>query len=70
MVLRIPGIRVLRSLMGMLCVAMGLCASMAQGQPAGNGFPSRPIRIVVPFGAGSGTDIATRLIGQHLETAL
>ena len=68
--LRIPGIRVLRSLMGVLCLAVCLCASMAQGQPAGNGFPSRPIRIVVPFGAGSGTDIATRLIGQHLETAL
>ena len=33
-------------------------------------FPSKPMRIVVPFGAGSGTDIATRLIAQHLETAL
>ena len=33
-------------------------------------FPSKSMRIVVPFGAGSGTDIATRLIAQHLETAL
>ena len=70
MVLRIPGIQVLRSLMGMLWLTMVLCVPTAQGQPAANGFPSRPIRIVVPFGAGSGTDIATRLIGQHLETAL
>ena len=70
MVLRIPGIQVLRSLMGMLWLTMVLCVPTAQGQPAVNEFPSRPIRIVVPFGAGSGTDIATRLIGQHLETAL
>ena len=33
-------------------------------------FPSRPLRIVVPFGAGSGTDTATRLLGQLMETAL
>ena len=33
-------------------------------------FPSRPIHIVVPFAAGSGTDIATRLLGQHLQAAL
>ena len=70
MVLRIPGIQVLRSLMGMLWLTMALGAPTAQGQPAANEFPSRPIRIVVPFGAGSGTDLATRLIGQHLETAL
>ena len=70
MLLKISSNRVRRSLRGMMWLAMGLFASMAQGQPAANGFPSRPIRIIVPFGAGSGTDIATRLIGQHLETAL
>ena len=42
--------------------------SLAQQVP--DAFPSRPIHIVVPFGAGSGTDIATRLLGQHLQTAL
>lgn len=33
-------------------------------------FPSRPVRIVVPFGPGSGTDTATRLLAQHLEAGL
>jgi tripartite-type tricarboxylate transporter receptor subunit TctC len=33
-------------------------------------FPSRPLRIVVPFGPGSGTDTATRMLGQHLEAVL
>jgi tripartite-type tricarboxylate transporter receptor subunit TctC len=33
-------------------------------------YPTRPITIVVPFGPGSGTDTATRLIAQQLGTAL
>ena len=33
-------------------------------------WPSRPIRIIVPFGAGGATDIYARLLGQHLQTAL
>ena len=39
-------------------------------QSAADSYPNKPIRIVVPFGPGSGTDTATRLISQHLETAL
>ena len=33
-------------------------------------FPSRPIRIVVPFGAGSQMDIAARLVGGKLADAV
>ena len=42
-------------------------ASLAIAQDA---YPSRPITIVVPFGAGSGSDIGARLIGQKLGEAL
>jgi tripartite-type tricarboxylate transporter receptor subunit TctC len=31
------------------------------------GFPSRPIRLVVPFGAGGGNDLLARVIAQHLQ---
>lgn len=33
-------------------------------------WPTRPIRIIVPFGTGGGTDITTRLIGPRLAEIL
>lgn len=33
-------------------------------------YPSKPVRLVVPFPPGSGSDVAARTIGQHLGTAL
>ena len=40
---------------------------IADAQPS---WPQKPPRIVVPFGPGSGTDAGTRLLAQHLSTAL
>ena len=51
-------------------MALLILAGAAMAQAASDAFPSRPIRIVVPFGPGSGTDTATRILAQHLETAL
>jgi len=33
-------------------------------------YPSRPIKIVVPFAAGGGSDLLARLIGQELSASL
>ena len=33
-------------------------------------FPSRPIRIIVPYAAGGGADILSRLLGQRLGDRL
>ena len=49
-------------------VAIGL-ALAATGANAQN-YPSKPITIVVPFAAGSGTDSITRIIAQYLSAAL
>ncbi|HET7669245.1 MAG TPA: tripartite tricarboxylate transporter substrate binding protein [Burkholderiales bacterium] len=38
--------------------------------PAHAQFPAKPIRVVVPFGAGSSTDIVMRIIAQPLGQAL
>ena len=33
-------------------------------------WPSRPIQVIVPFAPGGSTDVAARLVGQHLSRAL
>lgn len=57
----------LGGIVGIALAVLGL-PCLAQSTP--DTFPSRPIHIVVPFGAGSGTDVTTRLLGQHLQTGL
>ena len=45
---------------------LAVAASAADAQP----YPSKPITIVVPFAAGSGTDSITRIVAQYLSVAL
>ena len=44
--------------------------ALAGGAQAADPYPNQPVKIVVPFGPASGTDTATRLLAQHLQTAL
>ena len=47
-----------------------LVAALLIAQAAWAQFPSKPIRVLVPFGAGSSTDIVMRILAQPLGQAL
>jgi len=54
-------------------ISIGAAAGLAGAMPwafAQDGYPKQPIRIVVPFAAGSGTDAVARITGQMLGEAL
>jgi len=54
----------------LLLVSFTLGATAAIAPALADEWPSRPIQIVVPFGAGGAADIITRLVGDKLATAL
>jgi tripartite-type tricarboxylate transporter receptor subunit TctC len=52
----------------LLVVLSGLAAiALLSGSIAAADWPSRPVTIVVPFGAGGNTDMMARLAAQHLS---
>ncbi len=45
-------------------------ASLAAPALAQSGYPNKPIRILVPFGAGGVADVSSRIVGERLSAAL
>jgi tripartite-type tricarboxylate transporter receptor subunit TctC len=50
--------------------AGALLAGRARAQGADSDWPTRPVRVVVPFQAGSATDTMVRLLGPHMARTL
>ncbi|RIX80263.1 Bug family tripartite tricarboxylate transporter substrate binding protein [Acidovorax cavernicola] len=62
--------RVCRFLGLLAAFAAGLVPALASAQGAASAWPARPIRLVVPFVAGGGADVAARLIAAKLQMQL
>jgi len=54
----------LRTVVASLCAALALAPSLAQD------YPSRPVRIIVPFSPGGAVDGPTRMVAQELSKRL
>ena len=54
-----------------LMLAMALLAAPCVSSPSqAEDYPSRPVRIIVPFGAGGPADVTARLLGTTLQESL
>src|SRR6266852_644236 len=56
----------MRALFAIAWLAAATFAAAAQGDAAAT-FPTRPVKIVVPFPAGGPTDVNMRILGQRLS---
>jgi tripartite-type tricarboxylate transporter receptor subunit TctC len=56
----------------LLHILLGVCAAILTGAPAATAqtYPNKSVRLVVPFPAGSATDLVARLTGAQLQEAL
>jgi tripartite-type tricarboxylate transporter receptor subunit TctC len=53
--------------MRLLALALAACIPLAAAAQA---WPSKPLRMLVPFAPGGGTDYAARMVGKHLSERL
>ena len=61
--------KLLRAALAALLVAMqGGIAPIAHAQDPSKRWPQRSVRFILPFGAGSSTDIIARILGERLQT--
>jgi tripartite-type tricarboxylate transporter receptor subunit TctC len=62
--------RLARPVRALACIAALLCVLAGSGYSWADGYPARPIRLIVPFGAGGPTDVIGRIVAQKLSESL
>ena len=50
-------------LRGLVMAALATCSAVAQAQA----YPTKPVKIILPFGPGSATDVMTRVLADELK---
>ena len=53
-----------------LAFGLSMLCQQAGAQPSAETYPDKPVRIVVPFAAGAGTDAMGRLVALKLTEVL
>jgi tripartite-type tricarboxylate transporter receptor subunit TctC len=61
----------MRGFVRCLGLLIALCLALGGGEvQAQDKYPSKPVKVVVPFGPGSATDIVMRIVGEHMRPIL
>ena len=58
----------MKKLLSIVCTAALL--TLTQGQALAQAYPSKPVKIIVPFGPGGFTDVVARILGVKLSESL
>jgi tripartite-type tricarboxylate transporter receptor subunit TctC len=56
--------------LALLCIGLLAAQASASPQARAEDWPSRPIRVIIPFGAGSATDLVPRIVFDRLSPQL
>jgi tripartite-type tricarboxylate transporter receptor subunit TctC len=59
-----------RALLATAVLASAAAIAQTTSTSSGQAYPAKPIRVVVPFGAGGPADIYARFLGQHMQGVL
>ena len=51
-------------------IGAAACAIVASSAARAQDYPTRPIRVIVGFGAGSGADVTARVVGARMSEIL